>query len=114
MGIIHLIFLINLMIKKVLYTILLILIFCINPVYAQSEQTESYKGKILEVNTIDCEEMSSEYLCYTYSVYIKNIDSNVETMTSVLEKTDQPFKVGDSIYLTSIEDLDGEIVWSIT
>lgn len=83
-------------------------------IYAQSESIETYKGKVAEVNNIECDELSSDYLCYTYTVYIKEIDQNVETMTSILEIGDEPFKIGDSVHITNMEDLDGEMTWSIT
>jgi uncharacterized membrane protein len=35
-------------------------------------------------------------------------------MTSILEKTDRPFRTGDSVYLSAMEDLDGEWTWGIT
>ena len=102
------------MIKKLLSTIFLLLTLSVVPSYAQDSEVQTYKGKIAEVNTSECEEMSSGYVCYTYFVYIKELNENVETMTSVLEKTDKPFKVGDSVYLTTMEDLDGQMIWSIT
>jgi uncharacterized membrane protein len=99
--------------KKIILTIFLLLI-SLNSLYAQESGIEIHKGKITKVNTLECEEMSSEYICYTYSVYVKDLEKTVETMTSVLEKADKPFKIGDSVYLTTMEDLDGQMIWSIT
>jgi uncharacterized membrane protein len=99
---------------KKLLTTLFILLFSFLPIYAQ-EDTETVKGKIVEVNTVECEDSVDEnYVCYTYTVHLKESDETVETMPSMLEQTDTPFKVGDSVYLSSIQDLDGNETWSIT
>jgi uncharacterized membrane protein len=113
MVIIQKIFGIKIMAKRFLTLILFFLLF-VTPIYGQESQSVTYKGQIREVNTLECEEMSSGYVCYTYSVYIKDLDENVETMISTLEKSDTPFRIGDSVYLTTMEDLDGQSIWSIT
>ena len=100
--------------KKILISILLLLV-SLSPVLAQSPEIKKYKGKIEQVNKIECEEeLDENYICYTYDAYIKEIDKTVETMSSMLEQSQESFKVGDSVYLSTMENLDGESTWSIT
>jgi len=100
--------------KKILFAIVLLVTSTL-PLYAQTEDTEIFKGKIQEVNIVDCEEgIDESYVCYTYTVVLKEDDRIVKTMSSILEASDRPFKIGDSVYLTALQDLDGEDTWSIT
>ena len=93
-----------------------IFLFCLlNPVFGQSEESMTYKGTLEKVNEVDCEQgVDNSYSCFTYEVYIKELDSTVNTITSLLENPSEAFKIGDSIYVTSIDGLDGEQTWSIT
>ncbi len=92
-----------------------ILLTSLNYVGAQSHQVETYKGSVEFVNEVDCQAgLGEEYVCFTYDVYIKELDDSVETMVSTLEQSSEAFKVGDSVYLTNMEGLEGESTWSIT
>lgn len=100
--------------KKILISIAILITF-IAPLYGQEQQVETYKGTVELINEVDCEEGLAEgYICYTYEVYIKALDQSLTTMTSTLEQSSEAFKVGDSVYLTSMEGLEGESTWSIT
>ena len=100
--------------KKILLPLLLIFIAG-TPLYAQTENIKTYKGKVEEVNTVECQgEVDEGYVCYTYTVYIQSTQESVETMISMLEQSEEPFKVGDSVYLTNMVDLQGQDTWSIT
>jgi uncharacterized membrane protein len=99
--------------KKIL--VLLFLIFSsVNPVFAQENQQEVYKGRVKSVNEVDCEnDIERQYFCYTYEVFIKELENSVTTMTSMLEQKGESFKVGDSVYAASMQGLEGEQTWSI-
>jgi uncharacterized membrane protein len=100
--------------KKILIAFFL-LFTTFSPVIAQIDDTETFKGKIQEVNQVDCEAtFEEEYVCYTYTVELKDNKEIVETMPSTLESTEQPFKIGDSVYLTQLKSLEGNDTWSIT
>jgi uncharacterized membrane protein len=100
--------------KKIVIAILIIFLTVI-PVFAQSEQSESYKGQVEKVNIVDCEnDVQENYVCYTYDVTILDTEEQVETMTVMLEEGDRPFEVGDKVYLTYMEGLGGNDIWSIT
>jgi uncharacterized membrane protein len=100
--------------KKILIAILTIFVVA-SPVFAQSEQSETYKGRVEEVNIVDCEsDIGEDYICYTYKVTILDTQEQVETMVSMLEENDKPFKVDDKVYLSQMEGLDGNGTWSIT
>jgi uncharacterized membrane protein len=100
--------------KKLLLSILILLLSTF-PVFSQEVDIETFKGTVREVNSVTCEgEVDQEYVCYSYVVHIKETGEDVETMTSMLEVSQEPFKVGDSVYLTNMEGLDGESTWSIT
>ena len=100
--------------KKLLMSIAILTIF-VTPLYAQEQQVESYKGTVEVINEVDCEEGLDEgYICYTYKVYIKSLDQSVTTMVSTLEQSSEAFKVGDSVYLTDMQGLEGESMWGIT
>lgn len=100
--------------KKLLLS-LSILILTISPILAEEISEETRKGKISQVNIVECiEALGEEYICYTYNVYIKDTQEEVETMISMLEETDMPFSEGDAVYLIRMQDLDGNETWSIT
>jgi uncharacterized membrane protein len=100
--------------KKILLLLLLLLIGT-TPLYAQTENIETFKGKVEEINAAECQgDVGEEYVCYTYTVYIQNTYESVDTMISMLEQSEEPFKVGDSVYLTNMVDLEGQATWSIT
>jgi uncharacterized membrane protein len=100
--------------KKILLTLILLLT-TVTPIRAQIDETQTSRGRIQEVNQVDCEASIDEnYICYTYTVILKDNEKSIVTMPSTLESSQKPFKVGDSVYLTQLEDLDGENTWSIT
>jgi uncharacterized membrane protein len=100
--------------KKILIAILTVFLVA-SPVIAQSEQSETYKGRVEEVNIVDCEsDMGEDYICYTYEVTILGTQEQVDTMVSMLEENEEPFKVGDKVYLSHMKGLDGNGTWSIT
>jgi len=100
--------------KKFLLSILL-LVLAVSPVLAEDVQETKLKGEVTAVNIVDCDEgLGDEYICYTYDVYIKDTKESVQTMVSILQSSGESFKVGDAIYLTGMQDLDGNDTWSIT
>lgn len=100
--------------KKFLISIAILITFVV-PTYGQEQQVESYKGTVELINEVNCEQgLDEAYICYTYEVYIKELDQSVTTMTSTLEQSSEAFKVGDSVYLASMQGLEGQSTWSIT
>jgi uncharacterized membrane protein len=100
--------------KKVLIAIA-ILITSFSALTAQEERAKTYKGNVQSVNEVQCQQsIEEQYVCFTYDVYVKELDKKVETMLSTLEQQSEAFKVGDSVYLTNMEGLEGESTWSIT
>jgi uncharacterized membrane protein len=100
--------------KKLLISIFTIFL-SVTPVLSQDQSQEIYKGTVESVNEVECEQgLEENYTCYTYNVYLKSEDRSVETMTSMLEQSSEAFKVGDAVYVTSMENLDGGLTWSIT
>ncbi|MCD4756181.1 YibE/F family protein [bacterium] len=102
---------------KKLFLSLFILLLSISPTLAdeKSEIDEVCKGKIVQVNIVECiEGLGEEYVCYTYDVYLKDSQEEVQTMISMMEETDKPFSEGDAVYLTRMQDLEGNNTWNIT
>ncbi|MCD4811885.1 YibE/F family protein [bacterium] len=100
---------------KKLFLSLFILFLTISPILADEISEETRKGKILQVNIVECiEALGEEYVCYTYDVYLKETQEEVVTMISMMEKTDIPFSEGDAVYLTRMQDLEGNNTWNIT
>lgn len=99
--------------KRLLLTIILLLT-SMSVVFAQDSQELKLKGKVVEVNTVECEEsVSDQHSCYTYTIFLSSSGQEIETMTSMIEKSEKTFKIGDPVYVIEMEDLDGTDTWSI-
>jgi uncharacterized membrane protein len=100
--------------KKILIAILILLSF-VSVSFAQEEAQQKIKGKVVSMNEIECsQELDIDYVCYTYDVYISDTNETITTMSSMLERSEDSFEVGDPVYITSMQDLDGSDTWSIT
>lgn len=83
------------------------------PLFA--EDSVKLRGRVTEVNEVECEEIfTEEYSCYSYEVYVSDLDETVGTIVSMLEETENTYTVGDSVFVESLQDLDGNDTWSIT
>jgi len=107
--------------KAIIKSSLIFLLFLLLPfsyVLAQEdiEKSEVFKGKILESKEVACNGISEEeeYQCIMYTVRILDEKyGDVETMPTWINNREDIFKVGSKVYVSSMEDLDGQMVWSV-
>lgn len=98
--------------KKIFICISLILL-SVTPLFAQEEM--SYKGEIMEVKQVECSDIvNEEYICFQYTVYIKDLEVEQVTQPMYSESKESKFIEGNSVYITSVADEFGNEAWSIT
>jgi uncharacterized membrane protein len=100
--------------KKILLTIL-ILLFSLSVISAQEgvEEKATFKGVVSDVNEVDCGNMlDDQYTCYTYKVFVKELDMEIEAGPASSETGESRFKVGDRIYVSNYS-LDDVSDWNI-
>ena len=100
--------------KRIIIAIMILLSF-VSVSYAQENTIEKFKGKVVSVNEVEClQQLDMDYVCYTYDVSLSSSETTITTMSSMIERSEDSFKVGDPVYVTSMQDLDGQDTWRIT
>lgn len=99
--------------KKLFLSLVLLFVF-ISPTFAQEDVEEFvYKARISSINEVECAQYLDEvYGCYTYGVFIDDLEREVETIVSIFEYGESRFKIGDSVYVSSIDVDNGD--WHIS
>ena len=95
---------------------ILLLPFSLISAQENIEKSEVLKGEILESKEVACDGISQEqeYQCIMYTIRILNENyGDIDTMPTWINNREDIFKVGSKVYVSSMEDLDGQTVWSV-
>jgi uncharacterized membrane protein len=101
-----------------LFLILSFLFFSPTLLYAQVDDVKSeiFKGEIIESKKVSCVGMSEsdELKCISYEVRLFDEDYDVvESMPTWVSNEEDIFKSGSKVYVSYMEDLDGELIWMV-
>ena len=82
------------------------------------EEEQIYKARIIQSNTVSCGDFAQqeELNCLSYEIEIlegEYANEIVETIPTWLETSDERFIEGSTVYVSIMEDFDGNDVWTV-
>lgn len=103
---------------KFLKTLLLLFIILTPTTALALEEEQIYKGKVIQSNIVSCGEFTDQedFNCLNYEVEILEGEYEgqvVETMPTWLKSSDDTFTDNSDVYISLMQDYEGNDVWSI-
>ena len=104
---------------KVYIKSLFVIFICLFPTtILASDQEEIYKGRIIKSNVVSCGEFTDveDFNCLSYDVEILEGEYEgqlIETMPTWLQTSDGTFVDDSKVYLSLMQDYEGNDVWSV-
>ena len=105
-------------IKVIIKTILILVFFLLPFSVLAMEEEQIYKAKIIQSNIVSCGEFIQEENidCLSYEIEILEGEYTgqvVQTMPTWLETSDERFKDESKVYVSIMEDFEGNDIWTV-